>query len=174
MADRARLQTRLADERDLDALARVYCEGIEDRTATFETEPRTAEDVRPWLSPPYLALVAEIGSEVVGFAVASPYSGRSCYRGVFELSIYVDRARRGAGAGRALGDAIARAAEARGAWKLVGKVFPENAASRRLLRALGFAEVGVHRRHARLDGRWRDVVVVEKLLAEAADTTLSG
>ena len=85
-----------------------------------------------------------------------------------EFSVYVARAARGRGAGRVAMEALLAEAEARGLWKLVGLIFPENEASLALSRALGFREVGVYRRHAKLDGRWRDVVVVERLLGEAA------
>jgi phosphinothricin acetyltransferase len=67
-------------------------------------------------------------------------------------------------------EALVREAESRGFWKLVARIFPENEASLALCRALGFREVGVYRRHAKLDGEWRDVVVVELLLGEAAGT----
>lgn len=65
-------------------------------------------------------------------------------------------------------EALLAEVEARGLWKLVGRIFPENEASLALCRALGFREVGVHHRHGKLDGAWRDVVVVERLLGEAA------
>jgi phosphinothricin acetyltransferase len=80
--------------------------------------------------------------------------------------VYVSREMRGRGAGRAAMEAIIDAARAAGFWKLLSRVFVENAASRGLLASLGFREVGVYEKHARLDGRWRDVVIVEKLLPE--------
>jgi L-amino acid N-acyltransferase YncA len=75
---------------------------------------------------------------------------------VAEVSIYVARASRGQGVGREATEAIIAAAEAAGFWKLVSRVFPENTASRRLLRSTGFREVGLYRRHALLEGTWRD------------------
>ncbi len=151
---------------DVDAIARIYNQGIEDRAATFETRARTGADVLAWLANP--VLVAQQAGAVLGWAALSPTSSRSCYAGVLELSIYVDRAARGRGAGRALGEAILAAAEAAGAWKVIGKLFTENRVSASLVRALGFREVGVHRRHGRLDGAWRDVLIVEKLVGDAA------
>lgn len=110
--------------------------------------------------------MVEDGGEVVAWASAPPYSGRTAYEGVRDFSVYVARERRGKGLGRtAMGALIAEAA-ARGCWKLVSRVFPENAASRALCCSLGFREVGVYRRHARLDGAWRDCVIVELLLAD--------
>ena len=60
-------------------------------------------------------------------------------------------------------------AERRGLYKLTSRIFTTNAASRAVHRAAGFAEVGVQRRHGRLDGEWKDCVLVERLLGEAAD-----
>lgn len=82
--------------------------------------------------------------------------------------MYVERDARGRGVGRAAMTALVAACEGRGFWKLVSRVFPENGASLALLARLGFREVGVYRRHAKLDGKWRDVVIVERLLGEAA------
>jgi L-amino acid N-acyltransferase YncA len=109
-------------------------------------------------------VVVEEDGEVVAFAAASSYRPRECYGGVAEFSVYVDRGFRRRGAGRLAMRALIEAAEKAGFWKLLSRVFVENASSRRLLRSLGFREVGVYEKHARLDGRWRDVVIVELLI----------
>jgi L-amino acid N-acyltransferase YncA len=109
-------------------------------------------------------IVVEDGGEVVAWASAPPYSARAVYAGVREFSVYVARARRGEGLGRAVMEALIAESAARGWWKLVSRVFPENAASRALCHSLGFREVGTYRRHAKLDGAWRDCVIVELLL----------
>src|SRR5262249_10169882 len=156
--------TRPAEPGNAAAIARIYNEGIEDRVATFETCPRSPEDVAGWFDGAHPVVLVEEDGRAVAFASTSAYSARACYRGVAEFSVYVAREARGRGAGRlALGGLLA-AAERAGFWKLVSRVFPENAASRRLLRAWGFREVGVYQKHARLDGAWRDVVIVERLL----------
>jgi L-amino acid N-acyltransferase YncA len=165
------LSARPAAERDAAAIARIYSEGIADRVATFETEPRSAADVWSLLGPrlpTHPAVVVERGGEILAFAWVGPYSERPCYAGIGEFSVYVARYARGTGAGTVALDTLIDACERRGFWKLVSKVFPENAASRRLCAHHGFTEVGLHRNHARLDGKWRDVVVVERLLGEAA------
>jgi L-amino acid N-acyltransferase YncA len=164
-------KTRLAELRDAPAIAQIYNQGIEDRTATFETEPRTAEVVEGLLcarTDRYPAVVVEDGTNVLGFAWTSEYRPRSAYAGVAEFTIYVARAARGQGVGRLALSALVAEAEERGFWKLVSRIFPENMASRRLCAALGFREVGVYRRHGQLDGRWRDCVIVERLLGAAA------
>jgi L-amino acid N-acyltransferase YncA len=161
-------RVRAARLEDAAAIARIYSEGIADRIATFETEPRTAEDVRKWFDGRYPIAVAEDGGEVAAFAAASQFRTRECYRGVAELSIYVARSRRGRGAGRAALDELLRQSEACGLWKIVAGVLNGNAASLRLLGRAGFREIGVYRKHAKLDGAWRDVVLLERLLGEAA------
>lgn len=163
----ASVTCRPARPADAAEIARIYNQGIDERIATFETRARAAEDIVAWLEHP--VVVAEDGGAVVGWAALSPTSPRPCYSGVLELSIYVDRAARGRGVGRALGTAMLATAAERGAWKIVGKLFDDNLASVSLVRALGFREVGVHRKHARLDGAWRDVLLVEKLVGEAAE-----
>lgn len=163
------MKTRRAEQADADAVARIYNEGIEDRLATFETETKTAGDVLGWLYLGTPLLVVEDGAGVVGWASAPPYRSRRAYAGVREFSIYVARSERGRGYGRAALKALIDECEAQGFWKLVSRVFPENEASLALCRSLGFREVGVYRRHARLDGEWRDVVIVERLLGEAAE-----
>jgi len=141
-------------------------DGIEDRLATFETEPRSAGDVGCWLAAAFPVVVVEDEGEVVAWASAPPYSDRQAYAGVREFSVYVARGRRGEGVGRLAMEALASDCAARGFWKLVSRVFPENQASRALCRSLGFRKVGVYRRHAQLNGEWRDCVIVEFLLDE--------
>jgi phosphinothricin acetyltransferase len=158
------LNTRLATPDDAAAIAVIYNEGIADRIATFETRPRAPEDIRPWFGGRHPVVAVEDGGELVAFASTSTYRPRECYDGVAEFSVYVGRAARGKGAGRAAMQALIAAAEAAGFWKLVSRVFVENTGSRALLRSVGFREVGVYERHARLDGVWRDVVIVERLI----------
>ena len=161
------MTARPATSADAPAIAAIYNEGIEDRIATFETRPRTPGEVAGWFDGVHPVVVVEREGVVAGFAATFTYRPRECYSGVAEVSVYVARAWRGRGAGREATCAIIAAATAAGFWKLVSRVFPENTASRRLLRSTGFREVGLYRRHARLDGAWRDVLIVERLLREA-------
>jgi L-amino acid N-acyltransferase YncA len=119
-----------------------------------------------WLEAGFPVVVVEDGGEVVAWASAPPYRDRAAYVGVREFSVYAARARRGEGLGRAAMEALIAECRRRGWWKLLSRIFPENEASRALCRSLGFREVGVYRRHARLDGEWRDCVIVELLLTE--------
>ena len=158
--------TRPARREDLEAIARIYNEGIEGHV-TFETEPRSAADIESWLERPIV--VVEDGGEVVAWARVSAYRPeRPAYGGVGEFGVYVADAHRGRGAGKLAMEALREECERRGYWKLLSRIFPENEASLGLCRALGFREVGVYRRHARLHGEWRDCVIVEKLIGAAA------
>lgn len=162
--------TRRATRADADAIARIYNEGIEDRVATFQVEPRTREQMLAWFDGDNPFVVAEAGGEILAWASAHPYrAGRPWYDGIAEFSIYVDRSARGRGVGRATLAALIDACESAGYWKLLSRIFPENDASLALCRSLGFREVGTYRRHGKLDGEWRDCVIVERLLGEAAD-----
>ncbi len=165
------ITTRLATPTDAPSIARIYNQGIAERIATFETTPRTPEQIVMQLAARgerYPTIVVERDGRVIAWAAASSYSARSCYAGIAEFSVYVDRAARGVGAGRAALERLIAECTERGLWKLVSRVFPENTASRALCRAVGFREVGVYARHAMLDGAWRDCVIVERLLGDAA------
>jgi L-amino acid N-acyltransferase YncA len=162
---------REATAGDAPEIAAIYNEGIAGRQATFDTEPcsvaEIAADLRADMAThPTMAVVA--GGKIVGFAWVSKYRSRACYDGVAEFSVYVAGDARRSGVGRLALGALIERCEALGFWKLVSRIFTENAASRGLCRELGFREVGIYRHHAKLDGVWRDVVIVERLLGEAA------
>jgi L-amino acid N-acyltransferase YncA len=158
---------RSADESDAYAIATIYNEGILEREATFETEFRHASDFLGRItSDRYPLQVAEIGGQVIGWAGIASYSDRQVYAGVAELSIYVAGSTHGQGVGTALCERIQKEAAILGFYKLLGKVFPSNAPCVRLLSRCGFREVGLHRRHGRLDEQWRDVLLMERLLGD--------
>jgi phosphinothricin acetyltransferase len=158
------MQARAATPADAAAIALIYNEGIADRVGTFETEPRTPAMIEAWFDGRHPIVVVEVGGQVVAFASTSTYRTRICYAGIAEFSVYVSRAARGQGAGRVAMEALIQAAEQAGFWKLLSRVFVENTASRSLLGRVGFREVGIYEKHGRLDGVWRDVVIVERLL----------
>lgn len=157
-------ETRLANKSDSADIARIYNQGIDDRIATFETSHRTPLNIEAWLDSGRTVVVCVSNGKVVAFAASFPYSDRECYRGLLEFSIYVDREFRGNGIGRATILKLMGECESRGAWKLVSRVFTENMASRNLLKSVGFREVGVYEKHGKLDGVWKDTVIVEYLI----------
>jgi L-amino acid N-acyltransferase YncA len=159
------MQLRLATLEDTAAIATIYNQGIEDRIATFETRLRTPQEIEQWFDGIHPIVVLEADQQqVIAFASTSLYRPRPCYAGIAEFSVYVERIWRARGVGRLALEGLLHEVEKAGFWKLVSRVFVENAASRALLRRLGFREVGVYEKHAQLDGVWRDVVIVERLL----------
>jgi L-amino acid N-acyltransferase YncA len=169
-ADGPDIILRPAATPDLPAIAAIYNEGIAERRSTFETEARSPEQLVNWLdlAPTPLVAVDDRRGEVAGWCRVAPYSARPCYAGVGEASVYVAQLFRGRGVGMKLATALVDHADRAGFYKLVGKLFTDNDASRALVARCGFREVGLHMRHGRLDGRWRDVLLVELLLGEAA------
>lgn len=156
---------------DAAAIAEIYNQGIRGRNSTFETEERSAENRVEWLLAhderhPCLAAVLDDGGHetVVGWVSADGYRGRPCYRGIAEFSVYVHDDYQGRGIGGLLMEAFLPACEAAGLWKVLSRVFPENEGSRALCKRFGFREVGLYEKHGALDGVWRDVVIVERLL----------
>jgi phosphinothricin acetyltransferase len=111
---------------------------------------------------------------VAGWARAGAYSDRCVYAGVGEHALYVAADARGAGLGRRLLEALCAEAERAGLYKLTSRIFADNAASLAAHRAAGFTEVGVQRRHGRIDGAWKDCVLVERLLGDAALSARDG
>lgn len=165
--------TRLATEADAPAIAVVYNQGIAERAATFEATPRDESGIVALITQLQASgrpvVVVEQSHRVVGVAWATPYSQREAYSGVGEFSVYIHREHRRAGLGALVLRRLMAECEERGCWKLLSRIFPENQASLALCERLGFRVVGTHRRHGRLDGEWRDCVVVERLLGEALE-----
>ena len=146
---------------DWPAVRAIYEEGIATGDATFET---AAPSWSAW-DRAHLAghrLVAGIGGRVVGWAALAPVSERCAYAGVAEASVYVAGTAAGRGVGRALLERLVEGAEVAGIWTVQAGIFPENTASLALHRRCGFRTVGVRERLGKLDGRWRDVVLLER------------
>ena len=140
-------------------VAAIYEECIRTGNATFETEVPAWDE---WDAAHSLRLVAEQDHEVVAWAALSPVSRRPCYAGVAENSVYVTAKARGQGVGRDLLSRLIRDAEADGVWTIQTSIFPENEASLALHERCGFRVVGTRERIARLGGRWRDTVLMER------------
>ncbi len=155
------VDVRPVADADMDAVLAIYAEGLATRNATFETELPTAAELRAkWL--PDLAWVAEIDGAVVGWTAVVPTSTRACYSGVGETSVYVAESAWGRGVGTALLHTQVNEADAAGLWTLQTSIFPENRASLALHHAAGYRTLAVRTRIARLDGVWRDTVLLER------------
>ena len=168
MPEAERVVVRDAAHADAEAICAIYNAAIAARESTFETEPHRAADFEARIGVErFPLLVAAVKDTVIGWAGLASYSDRPCYSGVGEASVYVAPEARGQGVGTALAEALAVVAEHNDFHKLLGKLFTDNVASIRLVGRCGFSSVGVHCRHGRLDGQWRDVLVVERLLGPA-------
>ena len=166
---RPHLQIRPAQRADAVEIARIYHQATQDGLATFEGFLVTAEEQERWVlehSERYPLLVAEWGSQVLGWASLSPYHSRPHIEGVVEMLIYIDRDYRRHGVGRELMRALQAAARSCGHRKIIGRFVAYNDAGRRLCRMTGWREVGVHLKHTCIDGRWQDVAIVEYLIPE--------
>jgi L-amino acid N-acyltransferase YncA len=163
------MRIRAACPEDARAIADIYNAGIMEGGATFDTSPQPVEEIERRLTAAgrYPMIVAEDNNGAIrGWAGVGPYRTRACYAGIGEFSVYVAPDARGQGIGRRLLDSLADAARECGFWKLVSRVFPFNAASLKACRAAGFREAGRYEKHGFLDGRWQDVVIVERLIPE--------
>jgi L-amino acid N-acyltransferase YncA len=162
------LRIRPATADDAEAICRIYNQGIEDRVATLETELRTPEERRQWLAardPRHPVIVAEAADgSVLGWGSLNVFNPRDAYRFVADFSIYVERGARGQGVGRAMLTRLIELGRECGYHKLVLSAFPTNDSGMALYTRLGFRTVGVYEEQGRLDGRWVDTIIMEKLL----------
>ncbi|GAB3046636.1 GNAT family N-acetyltransferase [Virgibacillus ainsalahensis] len=146
---------------DWNQVREIYLEGINTGNATFDTESPTWEEWNEKYAPTCRLVVKEEGN-VIGWAALLPMNGKAAFYGVAELSIYLSPKSAGKGIGTRLLSELITASEANGFWTLQSGIFPENVTSIKLHRNAGFREVGVRRRLGRLNGVWRDVVMLER------------
>jgi len=147
---------------DWPAVRAIYEQGIATGDATFDTEAPDWEHFDGGHLDACRLVARDGDGEVVAWAALSPVQRKSAYRGVAEGSLYVREDARGAGVGRKLTEAMVEAADAAGIWTVELWIFPENEASIALVESLGFRKVGVRERIGQREGRWRDVVVMER------------
>jgi L-amino acid N-acyltransferase YncA len=147
--------------RDWPHVAAIYAAGIATRNATFETEVPTFAEWDAAHLPDHRFVATDVDT-IVGWVALTGYSDRCCYEGVADLSVYVDPVAQGRGIGCALLERVVASAGEAGIWTLQAGVFPENEASLALHRRCGFRVVGTRERIGRLDGVWRDVVLLER------------
>ena len=161
------MHIRAAEPSDAGAICRIYNQGIEERIATLEITLRTPPERRRWLrrrSARHPVIVCERDGGVCGWASLNAFNPRAAYDHVADFSLYVERGSRGQGVGAALLAHLERLAQQHAYHKLVLATLPENRAGLALYRRRGFREVGVYREHGRLDGRWVDILIMEKVL----------
>jgi phosphinothricin acetyltransferase len=148
---------------DWDAVSSIYLEGIATGLATFEiTVPTWEKWDASHLSFVRLVIISVPDGLVRGWAALSPVSARPVYKGVAEVSVYVASDARGLGLGRALLERLIKESEENGIWTLQAGIFPENQASIALHQRLGFRVVGTREHIGKLNGVWRDTVLLER------------
>ena len=161
------IQIRPAKPADAGAIADIYNQGIEDRIATLETNLRTPDERRQWLaarSPRHPVIVAEAGGQVVGWGSLNVFNARKAYDSVADFSVYVERGWRGKGVGNRLLTRLIELGRELGYHKLVLSAFPWNTGGMALYQKLGFRTVGIYKEQGKLDGKWVDTIIMEKLL----------
>lgn len=160
--------TRLAKIDDLPSITKIYNEGIENKTATLETRPRTLEDMEKWFldrSDRHKVVVITDDSNIIyGWASLNIFNPRACYSGVADISIYVKGDLRGRGLGKRLMNYLTDVAKTQDFHKLVLYTFAINKSGKKLYTSTGFREVGTYKKQGILDGKWIDITVMEKLL----------
>ncbi|MCU5561417.1 arsinothricin resistance N-acetyltransferase ArsN1 [Bacillus cereus group sp. TH153LC] len=159
------MEIRKCQSTDIEAITRIYNQGIKDRIATLEEKEKTIHDMEEWFvkrGERYAVLVAEMEGQIVGWVSLNPYSHRCAYNGVADLSIYIDREQRGKGIGKRLLQKIEEVAIQNDFYKIVLFTFPFNALGQGLYRSMGYREVGVFKNQGKLDGEFVDVMAMEK------------
>ena len=155
---------RRATSSDAAAIAAIYNHAVERTTASFDTEPKSAEDRAGWLSgraERHPVIVSEDAGEVVGWGALSPYSERPAYDATAEISIYVAEGRHRRGIGRTLSRELLAMAPSLGLHVILARICTENEASIEMVRSLGFRDAGTMHEVGRKFGRWLDVVTWE-------------
>ena len=161
------IEVRPATPGDAGAICLIYNQGIEDRVATLETDLRTPDERRQWLAgrgPRHPVIVAEARGDVVGWGSLNVFSPRKAYDSVADFSIYIERGWRGKGVGSRLLTRLIELGRELGYHKLVLSAFPSNAGGMALYQKLGFRTVGIYKEQGKLDGKWVDTIIMEKLL----------
>jgi phosphinothricin acetyltransferase len=153
----------MLEDSDWEAASEIYRQGLNTGQATFETEPPTFGDWdQAHLPFGRIAAVSLPDGSLIGWAALSAVSKRKAYGGVAEVSVYVSEKSRGKGVGHALLQSLIEESECNGIWTLQASIFPENEASLRLHQNLGFRTVGRRQRISRLNGVWRDTLILER------------
>jgi len=146
---------------DWAEVKKIYLEGIATGHATFETAAPSWEH---WDAAhlPFARLVARQDDKLMAWAALSPVSQRCVYGGVAEVSVYVSASSRRSGVGRRLLQALIEESEQNGIWTLQAGMFPENTGSLALHQSCGFREVGRRQRIGKMNGIWRDTILLER------------
>jgi len=160
---------REAKLEDIKSIMNIYNQGIEDRIATLESETKDLTYMKNWFDQHkgrYKVIVAEQEGDVLGWASINQYSSRCAYTGVGDLSIYIARNYRGKGVGSLLLKEMEKVAIETGFYKIILFTFPFNEIGQALYKKNGFQEVGIFKNQGILDGKFVDVMAMEKIIIQ--------
>lgn len=161
------LSIRPATENDILRITHIYNDAILNTTATFDTETKTVEERMQWFlnhDEKHPVIVAEINSQVIGFASLSKWSDRCAYDGTAEVSVYIDRNHRGKGVGKRMVEVIALEGERAGLTNLISRITEGNLSSIHIHEQLGFEHIGVMKKAGKKFDRFLDVHLMQKLI----------
>lgn len=146
---------------DWEDVRQIFVEGIQTGNATFQTEAPSWDEwnISHTANCRYVALVNE---KVIGWIALSPISSRPAFSGVAEVSIYLSSSSTGMGIGGKLMKHLIEESETLGYWTIQSMIFPENEGSIHLHKKHGFDIVGTRKKMGKLNGVWRDVVLLER------------
>jgi len=161
---------RIATINDVEQIAEIYNQGIQDRVATMEANTKSIEEVGKWFSirseRHKVIVIEDEKGYIQGWASLNVFNARKCYQGVADLSIYIRREERGKGLGKKLLVALIGIAKQVGFHKMVLSTFASNLAGQGLYASVGFTKVGTYMKQGMLDGKWMDTTIMEKLLID--------
>ncbi|MEI7593866.1 MAG: N-acetyltransferase family protein [Actinomycetes bacterium] len=161
------MDIRLARLDDAEAIRQIYNQEVTNSTVTFDLVPRTIDDQITWLqarSGAHAVIVADEGSDIVGFASLSPFRDRPAYNSTVEDSVYVRVDQRGKRVGYQLLEELLSLAAQHGFHTVIARIVDGHQASIGLHQSLGFTEIGTEREIGRKFGTWLDVVAMQKML----------
>ncbi|MCS4436176.1 GNAT family N-acetyltransferase [Aquiflexum gelatinilyticum] len=139
----------------------IYAEGIQTGNATFQLViPTWQEWDKDHLKKCRLVCLFE--GKVIGWAALTPVSGRCVYAGVAEVSVYVAERFRGKKIGFQLLEQLIKESEDENFWTLQSGIFPENSGSIKIHEKLGFRIVGFREKIRKMNGKWRDTLLLER------------
>ncbi|MEU0603261.1 N-acetyltransferase family protein [Streptomyces sp. NPDC006393] len=161
---------RPGTEDDLGELTRIYNHYVTETPITFDIEPLTVDQRRPWLeahpgSGPHRLLVAEESGKLLGYATSSAFRPKQAYATSVETSVYVAPEHVGRGIGSLLYTALFDALEHEDVHRALAGITMPNEASQRLHERFGFRPVGVYEQVGRKFGRFWDVAWFQKPLS---------
>jgi len=155
-------EIRIMQPEDANRVLEIFQQGINGRNATFDKEIPNWEKWDKEHFPVSRFVMENENEKVIGWCALAPVSNRECFKGVAEISIYLDNEFHNRGLGKILLKKLILDSEENGFWTLQAGIFPENTASISIHQSLGFRKIGIREKIAEMNGVWRDIVLLER------------